>query len=403
MSRLLAPTLREDPGEAEVVSHKLMLRAGMIRKVAAGVYTFLPLGLKTLHKVINIVREEMNKSGAQEVFMPTLLPAEYWQETGRWGIYGKELFRVKDRHERDFCLGPTHEEIITDLARNNIKSYKQLPINLYQIQTKFRDEIRPRFGLMRGREFMMKDSYSFHDSEESLDKEYNNMHAVYCRIFDRMGLVYKFIDADSGVMGGSFSQEFMVLAESGEEQVGDARGIEVGHIFKLGTKYSSSMNAIFLDVDNKEQPLIMGCYGIGVSRIVAAAIEQKNDKDGIVWPMALAPYLVVIIPAIIEDVEQMKVAEELYERVKAMPTDRQGQGAGLSDEVVLDDRPGRIGPKLKDADLIGFPIKVIVGKSLKEGKIEIKLRKTGETTLVEVAKVPEYLRNIITPAAERRG
>ncbi len=421
MSRLLAPTLREEPGEAEVVSHKLMLRAGMIRKLAAGVYTFLPLGLRTLHKVINIVREEMNRSGAQEVFMPTLLPAELWQETGRWGIYGKELFRIKDRHDRDFCLGPTHEEIITELARNNIRSYKQLPINLYQIQTKFRDEVRPRFGLMRGREFMMKDAYSFHDTEASLKEQYKNMFDTYCRIFDRMGLKYKVVEADSGAIGGGYSQEYMVLADTGEDEIfycddcafaisgelfqknyedlekcpkcgkgkmRSTRGIEVGHIFQLGTKYSAKMKAVFLDENNQEKPFIMGCYGIGIGRAAAAAIEQRNDKDGIIWPKALAPYLAVIIPANSEEPQQMEVAAKLYD---SLPITH----PALRDEVVFDDRVGRIGPKLKDADLIGYPIKIIVGKSLGEGKLEIKLRSTGISTLVEIDKVPQYLKELI--------
>lgn len=405
MSRLLAPTLREDPGEAEVVSHKLMLRAGMIRKLAAGVYTFLPLGLNVLHKIAQIIREEMDKSGAQEIFMPTLLPKELWEETGRWGVYGKELFRIQDRHERDFCLGPTHEEIITDLARNNIKSYKQLPINLYQIQTKFRDEVRPRFGIMRSREFMMKDSYSFHASEESLEEEYKNMFGTYCRIFDRIGFAYKVVDADSGAIGGGFSQEFMVLADTGEDKIyhcdkcayaisGElferdfediehcpkcdkgqmlvTRGIEVGHIFKLGTKYSSKMNAVYLDENNLEKPFIMGCYGIGVSRIVAAAIEQGNDKDGIIWPQAIAPYTHVVIPANSDDFEQMSVADKIYNALRT------------AHYPLLDDRPGRIGAKLKDADLIGIPKKVIVGKYLKENKVEIKDRRTGEAKLVDI-------------------
>src|SRR3989339_1897780 len=219
MSQVVAPTLREDPSEAEVVSHKLMLRGGFIKKLAAGVYTFLPLGYRALRNVIGIIREEMDLSGAQEVCMPTIIPAELWQESGRWPLYGKELFRIKDRHDREFCLGPTHEEVITDLVRDSIRSYKQLPANLYQIQTKFRDEVRPRFGLMRGREFLMKDAYSFHTSEESLEKEYQNMYRTYCRIFDRLGLRYRVVEADSGLIGGGYSQEFMVLASTGEDVI----------------------------------------------------------------------------------------------------------------------------------------------------------------------------------------
>lgn len=558
MSQVVAPTLREDPSEAEVVSHKLLLRGGFIRKLAAGIYTFLPFGFRVLSKVVNIVREEMNRAGAQEVLMPALLPAELWQETGRWDIYGKELFRIKDRHNRDFCLGPTHEEVITDLVRNSIRSYKQLPINLYQIQTKFRDEIRPRFGLMRGREFMMKDAYSFHTSEESLEKEYQNMYKTYCRIFDRMGLKYRVVEADSGLIGGGFSQEFMVLADTGEEEIfhcthchysasresagvgkykvgtmqhavgtmqevhtpgartieevsaflkiepsqliktliyetergpiaalvrgdhalneaklkkvagvedlrladaavikkitkapvgfagpvglkgvqiiadtavplieegvsgankedyhivnivygrdykadliGDiryavradkcprceegklevSRGIEVGHIFKLGTKYSERMRCVYLDENNQEKVMIMGCYGIGIGRTAQAAVEQNNDQDGIIWPLALAPFQVAVIPVNISEKDQAETAEKIY---------NDGLAAGI--EMLLDDREERIGVKLKDIDLVGIPKKIIVGRALKEGKVEIKDRRTGETELVEVNKVIE--------------
>jgi prolyl-tRNA synthetase len=411
MSQVVAPTLRDDPAEAEVVSHKLMLRAGFIRKLAAGVYTFLPLGFKVLNKVINIVRQEMNRAGAQEVLMPVLLPAELWQETGRWDIYGKELFRIKDRHERDFCLGPTHEEIITDLVRNSLRSYRQLPVNLYQIQTKFRDEIRPRFGLMRGREFMMKDAYSFHTDEESLNAEYQKMSATYCRIFDRMGLNYRVLEADPGLIGGGFSEEFMVLAEAGEEELlacdhcnfaiswktfssegepcakcgtgilAKMRGIEVGHIFKLGDKYSRKMGCVYLDENNQEKPMLMGCYGIGVGRTVAAAIEQNHDKDGIIWPPALAPFAVAVVPANIDEKDQSHAAEKLYQDCLS---------AGI--DVLLDDRESRLGAKLKDVDLIGIPVKVIIGKALKEGKLEIKLRKTGETKLVTPEETVEWLK-----------
>ncbi|MFA6431670.1 MAG: proline--tRNA ligase [Candidatus Margulisiibacteriota bacterium] len=413
MSGLLAPTIREVPAEAEVISHILMLRGGFIRKLAAGIYTFLPLGLRVLSKVENIVREEMDRAGAQEIFMPVLLPAELWKETGRWEIYGKELFRITDRHEREFCLGPTHEEIITDLVRNAVHSYKQLPINLYQIQTKFRDEIRPRFGLMRGREFMMKDSYSFHVSEESLDVEYQNMRQTYCRIFDRMGLNYRVQEADSGLIGGGFSEEFMVLAESGEEEIlacdkctfavswksfskeGDVcpkckegklskfRGIEVGHIFKLGTKYSEKMKCVFLDENNQEKPMLMGCYGIGVSRTAAAAIEQNHDKDGIIWPLNLAPFKIAVIPVNFSEKEQKDAGDKIYKELVGI----------FGREVLLDDREERLGFKLKDIDLIGIPIKVIVGpKGLKENKVEVKLRGRGEMELVEIDKIVEFLK-----------
>src|SRR3989339_253740 len=413
MSHLFAPTLREDPGEAEIVSHKLMLRAGMIRKLAAGVYSLLPLGLRVIQKVSNIIREELNRAGAQEIFLPVLLPSELWKETGRWDVYGKELFRVKDRHDREFCLGPTHEEIITDIARNNIRSYKQLPINLYQIQTKFRDEIRPRFGVMRSREFMMKDAYSFHADQECLNKEYKNMYETYCRIFDRIGFKYKVVDADSGIMGGGFSQEYMVLADTGEEEIfyceecsyavsseakksddcpkckgkslNKTRGIEVGHIFQLGTKYSEGMKATYLDENNNEQPFIMGCYGIGVGRTAAAAIEQSHDKDGIIWPMAIAPYKIIIVPVNAEDPEQFVAAEKIYNEL----TDQVG------DDIAFDDRAGRLGMKLKDADLIGFPVKIIIGKGLKEGKFELKIRATGEVKLVDKDNIFPVLKELI--------
>lgn len=384
MSRLVAPTLREDPSEAEVPSHRLMLRAGMISKLAAGIYSLLPLGTRTISKVIGIVREEMLAAGAQEVYLPALLPKELWEESGRWNIYGKELFRIKDRHDREFCLGPTHEEIITTLVRDSVNSYRQLPINLFQIQTKFRDEIRPRFGIMRGREFMMKDAYSFHDSEESLDLEYKNMFDTYCRIFDRMGLKYKVVKADSGLMGGNYSEEFMVLAETGEEEITPGvRGIEVGHIFKLGAKYSAKMNATFLDESNQAKPFIMGCYGIGIGRTVAAAIEQNNDKDGIIWPIALAPFKVAVIPVNSTDQNEMKIAEQLYIELQ-------------DQEPLLDDREQRVGVKLKDIDLIGIPIKVIIGpKGLKENKVEIKLRTTGESRLVPLSEVSEEIKKLV--------
>ncbi len=564
MSRLLAPTLREDPTEAEIVSHKLMLRAGLIRKLSSGVYTYLPLGWRVIHKIEQIVRQEMDRAGALEVKLPAILPSELWMETGRWDVYGKELFRIKDRHDREFCLGPTHEEVITDLVRSNVKSYKELPLNLYQIQTKYRDEIRPRFGVMRSREFIMKDAYSFDKDEAGLEKTYKIMYETYNRIFDRCGLKYKVVHADPGPIGGGFSQEYMVLSPTGEDEimhcdscdyaaakemaeikrcemrdercekkipkiekvktpniktieelekflkvpqecmiktllykagdkvvavlirgdhqlnesrlkkilgrediemadaatvekvsgapvgfagpvglsvkiyadrsvteiedgiaganendahmihvrygrdykadetdnlrlakVGDpcpkcggklvmTRGIEVGHIFKLGTKYSEKMKANYLGEDGKEKPYIMGCYGIGVSRIAGAVIEQNNDDFGIKWPLSLAPYKVAIVPVNMKEPEQSKVAERIYD--------------GLSKkgvEVILDDRDSSIGVKLKDIDLIGFPIKVIIGpKSLAEKKVEIKTRADSKTQLIDIDKAVDKLEEL---------
>jgi prolyl-tRNA synthetase len=561
---MLIPTIKETPSDAEVISHKLMLRAGMIRKVAAGVYNYLPLGLRVVKKVENIVREEMNRAGAHEVLMPMVVPAELWQESKRWDYYGKELLRIKDRHERDFCLGPTHEEVITDMVRREVRSYRQLPINLYQIQTKFRDEIRPRFGLMRGREFIMKDAYSFHANEESAEAEYRNMYETYCRIFERCGLKFRAVEADTGAIGGSFSHEFMVLAESGEDAiascdtcsyaanvekaparskryilekedelpiqrvstpgkksveevtgflkvsperlmktlifkadgrivaalvrgdhevnevklknllhvkeltladqetvervtkapsgfagpvglegveiyadhtvepmsnfvvggnekdvhlmnvniprdfnvrgffdlrkvvVGDHcphcdgrlelhRGIEVGHIFKLGTKYSEAMGATFLDESGTERVMIMGCYGIGIGRTAAAAIEQWNDENGIVWPKPIAPFQVVVIPVNPKEEETMRAAEGIYK--------------GISDcgvEALLDDRDERPGVKFKDADLIGIPVRITIGaKTLKESSAELKLRKSPEMSLVKLDEVVERVKEIV--------
>lgn len=565
ISKSFIKTLKETPKEAETASHKLLLRASMIKKLTSGVYTYLPLGYKALKKVENIVREEMDRAGAQEILMPVLQPAELWKESGRWEVMGPLMMKLQDRNKRDFVLGPTHEEVITDLIRNEISSYKSLPLNLYQIQTKFRDEIRPRFGLMRGREFVMKDAYSFHTSQESLDEEFLNMRDAYSRIFSRCGLKFRPVEADSGAIGGSGSQEFHVLAESGEDEIiycdsceyaanvetatskvepapveelkaaelidtpnvskiddivnylnipysktvkammyrdmgtdqvymvlmrGDyevnetklrnvinavdvtlltdeelvkhglikgfigpygielkdikiiadeevtkinnhtaggnrldthyinvnygrdytadivadvktvkpgetcprcggklhsARGIEVGHIFKLGTKYSQALNATYLDDKGESKVMIMGCYGIGVSRTLASAIEQNNDEFGIIWPSALAPYVVDVIPANIKNEDQVKVAEEIY---NALLTD------GI--DSMIDDRDERPGFKFKDADLIGFPFKVVSGKKAGEGIVELKIRRTGETLEVSkdevVAKVRELMK-----------
>ncbi len=552
-SQLLIPTLKEDPAEAEIISHKLLLRAGFIRKLTSGTYTYLPLGLAAIKKVEQIVREEMNRAGAQEILMPMVQPASLWEESGRWDVYGKELLRFTDRNGRNSCLGPTHEEVITDLVRMNVQSYKELPLNLYQIQTKYRDEARPRFGLMRGREFIMKDAYSFDATDKEAEQSYHKMNQAYHRIFERCGLRFRAVEADSGAIGGSFSHEFMVLADTGEDTIvtckncqyaanmekatcvpaskskdepqeltkietpgkrkvkvvcefldieprqlvktliyivndkpvavllrgdheveevklanilgvsdedlrmaddkevydatgtptgylgpigleiqvvadtevatmvnfavgandknyhvvncnmgrdftptmtGDVRkvtdndrcilcggdlvltkGIEVGHIFKLGTKYSASMNATFLDAKSQEQPFIMGCYGIGVSRIVAAAIEQNFDKDGMIFPIPIAPVQVLILNLGLKDTEITEAANTIY-------ADLLKKGI----EVILDDRDERPGVKFKDADLIGIPFRVTVGKNFnKDGSIEIRTRANGDVTTTTFA------------------
>ena len=562
-SELFLPTVREIPAEAEVVSHQLMLRAGMIRKLAGGIYSFLPLGLRVIRRVEQIVREEMNRAGAQEVLLPAVQPSELWEESGRWNFYGKELLRFKDRHDRDYCFGPTHEEVITDLVRKEIKTYRQLPKNLYQIQTKFRDEIRPRFGIMRCREFTMKDAYSFDADQEGADLSYHKMYEAYLKIFSRCGLDFRAVEADTGNIGGSSSHEFMVMAESGEDAIafcskcnyaanlekaevlapekseevpelfpleeihtpdirsidevcaflnvsqdrvvktlifqadkdvvavlakGDdeineaklrsylkvdnleladdevilkttgstkgfagaiglkvkivadyalmnmynfvmgankrdyhvrnvnigrdfkvdayadlriikesddcprcgsqirfARGVEVGHIFKLGTKYTKMMKATYLDKNGQEQFLIMGCYGIGIGRTIAASIEQNHDDNGIIWPMPIAPFHVIITPVNINDEKLSLAANQFYERLNENGVD-----------VLLDDRDERAGVKFNDADLIGIPIRVTIGpKSLAEGKVEIKIRKTGEVKALDVESAYEYIKESI--------
>ncbi len=558
------PTLRQDPAEAEVVSHKLLLRAGMIRQVARGIYDFLPLGLRVVRKVEKIVREEMNRAGAQEILMPALCPAELWQESGRWDVYGRELLRIKDRHKRDFCFGPTHEEVVTDIVRGEIRSYRDLPLNLYQIQTKFRDEVRPRFGLMRGREFIMKDAYSFHTDLEDCQREYQNMYDAYGRIFDRCGLTYRAVEADTGAIGGSMSHEFQVLADSGEDAIvscdscdyaanvekaelapplgplftrsasltkvdtpdqrtiqevssflgeppehfiktllyvtdtdtvvaalvrgdhelseaklknvlgcqwvaladeetvrhatgaptgfagpinikatligdlalrgekglvcganerdahltgldqeldlpglqfadlhratagdpcprcqkgtfTDHRGIEVGQTFYLGTKYSQAMNATYLDAKGEQRPMEMGCYGIGITRTVAAAIEQNHDDAGIIWPKPLAPADVHIVPLNWNDERTRNTAEDVYAKL---------QRAGA--DVLFDDREERPGVKFKDADLIGVPWQATIGgKSLARGVVELKRRADGTMTEVPVEQAVEAIQNAV--------
>ncbi|MSR89286.1 MAG: proline--tRNA ligase [Candidatus Margulisbacteria bacterium] len=407
-SQLLCPTLKETPREAEVVSHQLLLRAGYIRRVASGLYSFLPLGYRVLKKVEQIVREEMNATGSQEVVLPCVTPAEFWQQSGRWDKYGKELLRFKDRHDNEFCFGPTCEESITDLVVQSVKSYKQLPITLYQIHTKFRDEIRPRFGLMRAREFVMKDAYSFHVNNESLDKTYSVMQAAYERILTRCGLAFQLVSADSGQMGGDESAEFMVLAETGEDAVlvakdgshamntevadtrsdlnrdlyDEVRGIEVGHIFKLGPKYCEAFKAVVLDETGKNVTMTMGCYGIGVSRIMAAAIEQNHDQDGIIWPMALAPFQIVILVSSMRDDALVAQAETLYASLVSVDL-----------EVLLDDRSESVGVKFKDASLLGIPVQVVVGRDWKEsGNYEVRFRKTGEVVSLAASEAISYLK-----------
>lgn len=557
MSKLLMPTLREVPAEAEITSHKLMLRAGMIRKMAAGIYSYLPLGLRTYKKIENIVREEMDRAGAQELLMPALLPAESYQKSGRWDVFGESMFKLKDRNGRDFCLGPTHEELFTQTVIDEVRSYKEYPITLYQIQTKYRDEGRPRFGLIRGREFVMKDAYSFDLTEEGLDKSYKAMYDAYCRIFTRLGLDFTIVDADSGAMGGSGSQEFMVKSPVGEDAIaycdecgyaanyekaecvpkelefesgdlemekihtpnahtieeltdflgtqpyvfaktiiykaddkyvaamvrgdreineiklknligctndielaepsavreitnaevgfagpvglgipvyadkevalmknfvvganetdyhlknvninrdftpitvadirtistGDAcphcgnpiktaQGIEVGHIFKLGTKYSKALGLTALNENGENVTVIMGCYGIGVTRCLSAAIEQNYDENGIIWPAAIAPYHVCVVPVNYKDEEQMNKAEEIYNTLSEKGID-----------VLLDDRSERAGVKFKDCDLIGIPLRIVVGKKISEGLVEYKKRNAPEA---EIMSVDDAVRN----------
>jgi prolyl-tRNA synthetase len=557
-SKYFIPTYKEIPAEAEVISHQLMLRAGMIRKLTSGIYTFLPAGLKSVRKVENIVREEMNRAGAIEVLMPAVQPAELWQESGRWEFYGKELLRFKDRHNHDACIGPTHEEVITDLVRREIHSYKQLPVNFYQIQTKFRDEIRPRFGVMRCREFIMKDAYTFDVDEAAADRSYETMYEAYTRIFRRCGLRFRAVEADSGSIGGSFSHEFMVLADTGEDEIlnctkcayaanlekaevraqtgatdlanqrleplqdvetpnirtideltaflsvrpdqivktlifnadgqvvaalirgdhevnevklknllgadlieladpnlvaevtgapmgfagpvglntkiiadyairdmvnfiaggnkvdlhlknvnmgrdfnvdqftdlrmiakgdrcprcgGDlnfGRGIEVGHVFKLGTKYSKAMRGVYLDEQGEEKLLFMGCYGIGVARTVAAAIEQNHDQDGIIFPIPMAPFEVVILPLQMYQSGVVAAAERIYTGILDQKID-----------VLFDDRDVRPGVKFKDADLLGTPLRITLSeKTIKEGKLEIKLRSERTASLIPLTDAP---------------
>lgn len=402
-------TLKDAPSDAELISHQLMLRSGLIKKLASGIFTWMPFGLKVLRKIEQTVRNEMDESGALEVLMPTIQPSELWQETERWDDYGNLLLQIHDRHDRLFCYGPTHEEVITDILRKSIKSYKQLPANFYQIQTKFRDEIRPRFGVMRAREFLMKDAYSFHLNQESLEEEYEKMSQTYESIFKKLELNFRKVKATSGEIGGSISHEFHVIADSGEDEIafcddenfaanvetldgknapngGEltyARGIEVGHIFQLGDKYSQSMKLEVLDSNGKNVNPYMGCYGIGISRIVAAAIEQNHDDKGIIWPKAISPFAISII--VLNDKNDSAVmnhALKIYQELKA---------DGI--EVMIDDRDERAGVKFADADLMGIPTHVIVGKrGIEQDKLEINSRRTSEKTEVKIDEIVGHLK-----------
>jgi prolyl-tRNA synthetase len=436
LSRYFLPILRETPKEAEIVSHRLMLRAGMMRQEAAGIYAFLPLGLRVLKKIEQIVREEQNRSGAVELLMPTIQPADLWRESGRYDAYGKEMLRIKDRHERDMLYGPTNEEMITEIFRAYVRSYKDLPLNLYHIQWKFRDEVRPRFGLMRGREFLMKDAYSFDLDQASAQHSYNKMFVAYLRTFARLGLKTIPMRAESGPIGGNLSHEFIILASTGESEVFchkdyldfdvpaadvnfddvaglqkivdkwtshyaatsdmhdaaafakipadkqvSARGIEAGHIFYFGTKYSAPMKAVVATADGKEVPVHMGSYGIGPSRLVASVIEASHDDAGIIWPEPVAPFKVAILNLKQGDSATDAACEQLYR--------------GLTDkgiEVLYDDRDERAGGKFATADLIGIPWQVLVGpKGLAEGKVEVKKRAGGSRDLMTAAAALDLL------------
>src|SRR5438067_1950606 len=429
-SKVFIGTQKEVPADAEIVSHRLMLRASLIRRLAAGVYTWLPLGLRAMRKVEAIVREEMIRAGAIELLMPVVQPGELWQESGRWREYGPELLRFRDRHERDFVIQPTSEEVITDHARSELKSYRRLPLHFFHIQTKFRDERRPRFGVMRSREFVMKDGYSFHADYADLEREYRNMHDTYTRIFTRLGLKFRAVAADTGAIGGTGSHEFHVLADSGEDaiafspqssyaanvelaeavsrgerapakeamkkvptpgnpspdgngQLEIVRGIEVGHIFQLRTKYSEAMGATFLDASGAEKPFEMGCYGIGVTRIVAAAIEQNYDPRGILFPAPIAPFGVCLVPI---GYQKSTAVREATDRLYQELVD-----AGV--DVLLDDREERPGVLFADMDLIGIAHRIVLGeRGLAAGNAEYKARRDEKGTDVPLASVAAFLR-----------
>ena len=393
LSKYPLRTYKDTPSDAELISHRLMLRSGLIKKLASGLFTWMPLGLRVIRKIERIVRRELDSSGAYELLMPAVQPSELWKETGRWEEYGNLLLRIQDRHERFFCFGPTHEEVITDIVRKEITSYKQLPVNFYQIQTKFRDEIRPRYGVMRAREFLMKDAYSFHLDQKSLEDEYENMGNAYNNIFSNLGLNFRKVSANSGEIGGSMSHEYHVLADSGEDEIAYcdeedfaanvemieskkapnggklsfARGIEVGHIFQLGDKYSKSMGLTVLNKEGKSVSPMMGCYGIGISRIVAASIEQNHDDKGIIWPGEIAPFEIIIIVLNDKSSDLTEKGQEIYKSIKS-----------IGKEVVIDDRDERAGVKFAEADLIGIPQQIVLSKrGIDQGTIELIDRRSG--------------------------
>ncbi len=416
-SKLFVPTTRQDPSDAELISHKLMVRSGMIKKTAAGIYNWLPLGYKVLKKVENIVRKNLDNFGAQEILMPMVQPAELWKESVRFDQYGKELLKFKDRSDRDFVLGPTHEEIICEIFRSYPISYKELPINLYQIQTKFRDEIRPRFGVMRCREFLMKDAYSFDIDEKGMEKSYENMKDAYVSIFNDIGLDYRIVKADAGNIGGDVSEEFHIIADSGEDllAISDSsdfaanvevleyekdpseldgepspdgkgklmikRGIEVGHIFQLGQKYSEKMSVSIKDSSGEGINVFMGCYGVGVSRIVAAAIEQNHDDKGIIWPYAIAPFHVNVICLDPKKEEVLKECESVYQIIK-----------DAGHDVLLDDRDIRAGQKFTDNEILGIPYSIVIGpKNFSNNSFEFVPRKTNEKLDLNIDEIKQRL------------
>ena len=414
-SKCFIPTIKETPVGTEAVSHQLLLRAGLVNMLTSGVYSYLPLGLRGLDKITGIIREEMNATGAQELFLPCLQPMDLWKTTGRDKVLEEIMIRFKDNRGRDLCLGPTHEEVITDLVKNYVQSYRQLPVTLYQIQTKFRDELRPRFGIVRACEFIMKDAYSFDRDKEGLKKNYQLMYGAYKKVFRRCGVNVVIIEADSGAMGGDVSHEFLVPADIGEDEIVNCPecsfagspsetqkektacpqcqqgklekkvAIELGHIFQLGTKYSSAQEAVFLDEDGKQKPIMMGCYGIGVSRLIAAIIETNNDQAGIIWPKEVSPFDVEILPVQVHEAELMDLAKQYSNELQA---------AGV--EVLVDDRDESAGRKFNDADLIGISHRIVIGKrTFKEGKAEIKNRRTGETMVVDKAAAVAEIKNIL--------